>query len=81
MPKGTKTATLYLKDNGATKDFLCGKLMEFGKVKIVGIGTFSLRTAKSRYSIHPKTREKIFVPEYKKVHFSPSKTLIDFIRQ
>ncbi len=81
MPKGTKIATLYLKDDGATKDFLYGKLIEFGKVKIVGIGTFSMRTAKSRYSIHPKTREKIFVPEYKKVHFSPSKTLIDFIRQ
>lgn len=80
MPKGTKTPTLYLTDNGATKDFLYYQLAKFGRVKIVGIGTFTLREMKARYSIHPKTKEKIFVPAYKKVHFSASKTLNDFIR-
>lgn len=51
------------------------------KIKISGLGTFSLKEMKERPGINPQTKEKMIVPAYKTVKFKASETLKKAVRQ
>lgn len=46
------------------------------KIIITGIGSFQLNKRKERVCIHPKTKEKITIPQRLAPHFSSSSNLL-----
>lgn len=51
-------------------------LREGEAIKIYGLGTFSTRRYDARLARNPRTNEPVQVPESRRVHFKPSKTII-----
>lgn len=45
------------------------------EVRLVGFGTFVVKTAAARMAVNPQTRAKIQVPAKQRVRFSPGKEL------
>jgi DNA-binding protein HU-beta len=45
------------------------------EVRLVGFGSFSVKTTKARTGVNPQTRAKIQVPSKRRVRFSPGKEL------
>jgi len=45
------------------------------KVKISGLGTFSLKELKERAGVNPQTKEKMMIAAHKTVKFKASETL------
>ena len=50
-------------------------LIENKKIEIRGFGTFSKKINKAKYVRNPKTNEKLFKEETKKIHFKIGKIL------
>ena len=50
-------------------------LKEGKEVRLVGFGSFKVRTSAARTATNPRTRVKIAVPEQNRVRFSPGKEL------
>jgi nucleoid DNA-binding protein len=50
-------------------------LKEGNEVRLVGFGSFKVRTSAARAATNPRTREKVAVPEQNRVRFSPGKEL------
>ncbi len=50
------------------------------EVKISGFGQFVVKETKARVGINPTTKERINIPESKKVTFKPSRTLKTLVR-
>ena len=44
-----------------------------GRVALVGIGVFTIRTRKGRRILNPQTKEEILLPSTKRVHFRIAK--------
>lgn len=49
-------------------------IIEFGEMKIRGLGSFVVKEQKERIGTHPKTGETITIPASKTVKFKCSKT-------
>jgi integration host factor subunit beta len=54
-------------------------LMQYGKVKIVGLGIFETREIPSRRGRNPKNGEIVMIPSYWKIKFRPTKALKEAI--
>ena len=63
----------------ATLDSVTATLKGGGKVTLVGFGSFSTTTRKSRKGRNPKTGESILIPEKKVVKFKSGTYLSDSI--
>ncbi len=61
----------------ATIEVLTDALKEGDKVRIAGLGTFSVKTRAEHQGRNPYTGEAITVPESRYLSFSVSKTLKD----
>lgn len=57
-------------------EWITKKINDKKKVIITGFGTFQLNKRKPRLCIHPKTKEKIILPERFCAHFSTSTHLL-----
>jgi len=51
------------------------------KISISGFGVFETVNYNQKSVINPRTKEKIVVPEYRKVRFKPSDILLESINQ
>ena len=63
---------------GFVEEFVRG-LRDAKKVKVRGIGTFTLKTMKERQGVNPVTGERITISARQKVAFKASKALLDEI--
>jgi DNA-binding protein HU-beta len=45
------------------------------EVRLVGFGSFAVKTAAARSGVNPQTRAKIAIPAKQRVRFSPGKEL------
>ena len=63
----------------AVLDTIRDSLKAGEEVRLVGFGTFIVKTAAARTGVNPQTREKIQVPAKKRVRFSPGKELSDAV--
>ncbi|MCM1224340.1 MAG: integration host factor subunit beta [Lachnospiraceae bacterium] len=61
-------------------DELQEALKEGEKITIRGFGTFDTKTFKAHAAVHPKSKEAIMVPEFKRVVFRPGEELLREIR-
>ncbi len=59
----------------ATLDAVRDALKAGDEVRIVGFGSFSVKTAAARTGVNPQTRAKIQIPAKRRVRFSPGKEL------
>lgn len=50
-------------------------LLDFGKVKVVGLGIFEVKSIRSRRGRNPATGEIVNMPPYKKIKFRPTAAL------
>jgi len=50
-------------------------LLRYGKVKVVGLGIFEIKSIRSRRGRNPATGEIVRMPAYKKVKFRPTASL------
>lgn len=63
----------------ATLDAVRDALKAGEEVRLVGFGSFSVRTTAARTGVNPQTRAKIQVPSKQRVRFSPGKELNDAV--
>ena len=63
----------------ATLDAIRDSLKTGEEVRLVGFGSFSVRTTAARTGVNPQTRAKIQVPSKQRVRFSPGKELNDAV--
>jgi DNA-binding protein HU-beta len=49
------------------------------EVRLVGFGSFAVRTAAARMGVNPRTRARIKIPAKKRVRFSAGKGLSDAV--
>lgn len=50
-------------------------LFRYGKVKVVGLGIFEVKTIEARRGRNPASGEIMLMPAYKKVKFKPTAAL------
>lgn len=50
-------------------------LKKHGNIKLTGFGVFSVKTQKERVGTHPKTHQRLVIPEAKVVKFKASTNL------
>ncbi len=62
-----------------TLDAIRDALKAGEEVRLVGFGSFSVKTTKARTGVNPQTRAKIQVPAKRRVRFSPGKELDDAV--
>jgi DNA-binding protein HU-beta len=62
-----------------TLDAIRDSLKAGEEVRLVGFGSFSVKTTKARTGVNPQTRAKIQVPAKRRVRFSPGKELDDAV--
>ncbi len=62
-----------------TLDAIRDSLKNGEEVRLVGFGSFSVRTTAARTGVNPQTRAKIQVPAKQRVRFSPGKELNDAV--
>jgi len=63
----------------ATLDAIRDALKDGEEVRLVGFGSFSVKTTAARTGVNPQTRAKIQVPSKQRVRFSPGKELNDAV--
>ena len=63
----------------ATLDAIRDALKAGDEVRIVGFGSFAVKTAAARTGVNPQTRAKIQIPAKQRVRFSPGKELNDAV--
>ncbi len=54
-------------------------LQEGGEVRLVGFGSFKVRTSSARSGVNPRTGQKLDIPAKDRVRFSPGKELSDAV--
>jgi DNA-binding protein HU-beta len=64
----------------ATLDTIRDALKKGDEVRLVGFGSFVVRTAAARMGVNPQTRAKIKIPAKKRVRFSAGKELTEAVR-
>ena len=65
----------------ATLDEIRDSLKKGEEVRLVGFGSFAVKTTAARTGVNPQTRAKIQVPSKKRVRFSPGKELNDAVAE
>ena len=74
-----------IKDTGegvnATLDAIQQALKSGDEVRLVGFGSFVVRTAAARTGVNPQTRAKIKIPAKRRVRFSAGKELSEAVRK
>jgi nucleoid DNA-binding protein len=65
----------------AALDEIRDSLKKGEEVRLVGFGSFSVKTTAARTGVNPQTRAKIQVPSKKRVRFSPGKELNDAVTE
>jgi DNA-binding protein HU-beta len=55
-------------------------LFEYGKLQIIGLGTFEIKTRKAKKGLNPKTGEPVEIPERKYLKFSVPKKVRDMVK-
>ncbi|HWG84331.1 MAG TPA: HU family DNA-binding protein [Deinococcales bacterium] len=71
-------AGITRKQAGQAVDAMLGAITEGvrkGSVSLPGLGTFSVATTKARQGVRPGTKEKIDIPEGRRLKFKPSSSL------
>ena len=63
----------------ATLDAVRDALKTGEEVRLVGFGSFAVKTTAARTGVNPQTRAKIQVPSKQRVRFSPGKELNDAV--
>jgi nucleoid DNA-binding protein len=63
----------------ATLDAVRDALKSGEEVRLVGFGSFAVKTTAARTGVNPQTRAKIQVPSKQRVRFSPGKELNDAV--
>ncbi len=63
----------------ATLDAIRDALKAGDEVRIVGFGSFGVKTTAARTGVNPQTRAKIQIPAKQRVRFSPGKELNDAV--
>lgn len=63
----------------ATLDTIRDALKAGEEVRLVGFGSFVVRTAAARTAVNPQTRKKIQVPAKQRVRFSAGKELSEAV--
>ena len=61
-------------------DVVKGELMQGGKVRLIGFGTFEVRKRAARKGMNPRTKQPITIPERKVPAFKPSNELKKLIK-
>ena len=65
----------------ALKDMLCADSKKI-KIELRGFGTFTVKPAKARdWTKTIQSKEAVYVPEHKKMHFKPGKEIKRFLMQ
>ena len=62
-----------------TLDSIREALQNGNEVRLVGFGSFKVRTSAARTGVNPRNREQITIPEKDRVRFTPGKELSDAI--
>lgn len=62
-----------------TLDAIRDALKSGEEVRLVGFGSFAVKTTAARTGVNPQTRAKIQVPSKRRVRFSPGKELNDAV--
>jgi nucleoid DNA-binding protein len=57
-----------------------GELIKYGKVKVIGLGIFSLKVMKQRDGFNPGTNKRQSFPPYIKLTFIPTKKFKEQIK-
>jgi DNA-binding protein HU-beta len=65
----------------ATLDAIRDALKAGDEVRLVGFGSFAVKTSAARTGVNPQTRAKIQVPAKQRVRFSPGKELSEAVAQ
>ena len=65
----------------AYQDLIVHQLIELGRFNIRSLGTFKVVTRAPRNSIHPSSRERLYIPERKAVNFKPAPSLKDSLNE
>src|SRR5690348_12241096 len=63
----------------STLDAIRDSLKSGEEVRLVGFGSFAVKTTAARTGVNPQTRAKIQVPSKQRVRFSPGKELNDAV--
>lgn len=63
----------------ATLDTIRDALKAGEEVRLVGFGSFVVRTSAARTAVNPQTRKKIQVPQKQRVRFSAGKELSEAV--
>ena len=63
----------------ATLDTIRDALKAGDEVRLVGFGSFVVKTSAARTGVNPQTRAKIQVPAKQRVRFSPGKELSEAV--
>ncbi len=63
----------------ATIDTIREALQRGDEVRLVGFGSFKVRTSAARRGVNPRDRQPIEVPAKERVRFSPGKELSDAV--
>ncbi len=63
----------------ATLDAIRDSLEKGSEVRLVGFGSFKVRTSAARKGVNPRDRKPIQVPEKNRVRFSAGKELSDAV--
>jgi DNA-binding protein HU-beta len=63
----------------ATLDAIRDALKAGDEVRLVGFGSFAVKTSAARTGVNPQTRAKIQVPAKQRVRFSPGKELSEAV--
>ncbi len=61
-------------------DVVKGELMQGGKVRLIGFGTFEVRKRAARKGMNPRTKKPITIPARKVPAFKPSNELKKLIK-
>lgn len=64
-----------------TVDHMVKGLLQYGKLKIMGLFTLDVRKAKGRRMVNPQTGEHMYSKDYYKVGLEPSKRLKDGLKK
>ena len=65
----------------ATIDTIREALQKGDEVRLVGFGSFKVRTSAARRGVNPRDRQPIEVPAKERVRFSPGKELSEAVRK
>lgn len=73
------TFTVFNSPVGDSSDFYLA-LKTKGKIRVPGLGDFSLRDIPAREGWNPSTKESMIVPAYTKIHFKADPKFTRYFR-